>query len=1141
MTISLWCFIVLFYVCVGLKRILILNQMKNQYLPNSSRTSSPQNLPYMKKLLLLATLLASSISYTQEKIEYIDYEEIFAKIADLTEKEEFSEIVSQLNKINKNDSIYETSLVLKSYYLLQNEEYDEALKVIEEGVTNKNFGSRYSFFVNKGVAYLRSERYQQAINVYDEAIKEFPKNHILFYNRGLAYEGLEKNDKAVLDYKQSILLNPFYAKSHLQLGKICYREHKISQALMAINMYLLLDPDGENSLSILSSINNSVSKKNESTPLGITISKDDESFEDIDLIISNGIALNNKYEIKNKIKIPLTKQNHALLEQLKDFEGSGGFWDQKYVPFYQWIFNNEYFDDFTYTISYTIQNKNFKKIIEKNTSKITAFIDLFYAKWMEIIDENEQIYQGEKQVVTHFFSDYTLQAVGVTKDDKMVGTWETYNEQGRINGKGKFNKKGDKTGVWVWYDDHGNVSEKETYKDGKLNGEYTSFYKSGVVKTTLNYKDGKPEGVYNEFNKKSALIEKKVFANNKLQGEYQSYHGLGVSAKDYTASYTDAKLVGLLTRHYANGKLFYEVVYKDGVITGIENSYYINDQLKSAHTYANGILNGPYKKYYSNGNLWEEGITLNGDYHGNWKIYYPDGVIKKEMIYEKGKLNGVYKEFDTDGKLHEEFLYRKNEILAYTYYNKAGEVIKEAKKKKGAFYYQGYSALGVITAEGLYDVKGGKKGTWKYYDDGVLINTGTYIDDKLEGNYYGFYKTGEKESVTEYKNDTITGFYEGYYKNGNMSQQGWYKEGKAHGLWINYYSDGSVKEKNFYHRGAQHGVQETYSVEGKLYQTILYNLGDIVSGKYFNPDGSIQEEIQYDRVEESYVITYNHLNDKLHSETSFVYGVKHGDYKRYYENGNKAAEGSYFNNQQHGIWTWYYENGQISHQGEYSYGELHGDYNQYYKNGQLDNKSIYQHGKLEGIYEGYSEDGVLIRTTQYKNGNRQGERTFYSPDGKLQIVRYYHNDKMIGYSYHDEHKQLKPMIPIKNQTAKIKAYFDNGIVSVTMEVKNGNFINAYKTYYYSGQISRDIHYKDGDYHGSTIYYNADGKIKKDIQYKHDQLNGVYKKYYTNGNLQQEVNYKNDMRSGEAKYYNIEGELIKTRLYYNDMVAEEKIY
>ncbi|WP_025743485.1 hypothetical protein [Aquimarina pacifica] len=1090
----------------------------------------------MKRTFLLMALCTSSLFYAQEKIPYVDYEEIIEDINAQDEKQEYDKIIAGLDKISVNDSIYESTLITKSYYLMQQKKYDEAIVVCDQGLQLPMAENQYSFLLNKGLALIESEKYKDAIAVHNEALKIYPRNNIFYHNLGFIYKKTKQFDKAAQNYMKSITLNPFYEKSHLELGRICYQEGKIAQALMAFNMYLLLNPDGENSFDLLNSVNTLVSNQNDLEPAGIQISADDYTFEDIDLVLDSRMALNVNYKIDNKINIALTKQNHALFEQLSDYEGDGGFWDKKYVPFYQWVFQNNHFDNFTYTISYSIQNPDFKKIIDKNIDDVKSFVNLYYSKWEELMSyDHEEVFEGKKQKVTYLFDNYTfLQAVGVTNGEKKIGNWEIYDEEGKIIGKGKFDDSGLRNGEWIWYDQFGNISEKENYKNGKLEGKYTSYYTNGNIEIESFYEGDRLNGDYKAYNKSGALGVHKVFENGTLNGRYLTFYALGEISKEYEVNYTEGIPTGELKQYYPDGSLLKKRPFKNGKINGIEQVYYNTGESSAEYEYKDDYYNGVYRSFYPNGQPYEVGTTSEGYYNGDWKFYYSDGTLMRETAYSEGKFNGSYKEYDVDGKLISDFTYRNDDFIAHKHFNKNGEVIQEAKKKNGEFYYQGFSPLGDMITEGLYDSKGGKKGEWKYYTDGVLINKGVYEDNLLQGAYYSYYRSGQEESIAQYKNDSLSGYYVGYHENGNIARQGWHKNNKAHGFWISYYNDGKIKEKNFYHKGKQHGIQEIYGVEGKLSHTLVFEYQSLVSEVYFRPDGSVQQEIAHDPTKKTYTISFYRYDGTVYSKTAYLYGLKHGTYIQFDHEGKKTVEGAYFNDKYHGKWTWYNES-KISLEGEYFHGENIGEWKIYHDTGKLHKKYTYESGQLEGILETYDEQGVLIRTIPYKKGKIHGERMFYSPEGKLQAIRYYHNDKIIGYSYHDTNGDVKPMIPIENYSGQVRAFFDNGKPSMEAEFKNGLLVEDFKAYYYSGQLERQTSFINGNTHGKFIDYYADGKIKSETNYNYDMLHGMLKEYYQNGNLKKEVNYLYDKRSGSAKYFDENGKLKKENVYFNDIV------
>ena len=98
-------------------------------------------------------MLFPTLSITaQEKIEFVDTEEVIAE--DFTEGEEgnLEEALALLDKINKNDSLYHTLRVTKSYFLLNNDRNDEAIAILNESLSSNYYEDRASFFVNKANA-----------------------------------------------------------------------------------------------------------------------------------------------------------------------------------------------------------------------------------------------------------------------------------------------------------------------------------------------------------------------------------------------------------------------------------------------------------------------------------------------------------------------------------------------------------------------------------------------------------------------------------------------------------------------------------------------------------------------------------------------------------------------------------------------------------------------------------------------------------------------------------------------------------------------------------------------------------------------------------------------------------------------------
>ncbi|MDC6367180.1 MULTISPECIES: hypothetical protein [Flavobacteriaceae] len=1090
----------------------------------------------MKKyLLLLSTLFFSLLSSAQEKIPFIDYDSVSEKVGEAIEKGEYEKTVDYLEKISKNDSTYCSVMVTKSYYLMAQKKYDEAIAVTDEGLGSSCYDLHSSFYVNKVASLLGQDKNQEALEICELGLKRFPQNKTLWYNKGVCLEKTDKWEEAVNAYQETILLDPFYKNVYLKLGDICYKQELISQALMSYNMYLLIEPDASNAFNLLKFLNTTVQSKNkhEKNP-DINISKDDESFEEIDLIINNRVALNEKYETGNEIDIALIRQNHALMESLKNFSGNGGFWDTKFVPYYQWIVNQGLFDAFSYTLSYSIENETYAKVIEKKIDDIQEFFDQSKQKWADIVKNNTIQQNGKLETLTYYFEDGYTKGIGQTKNNVVVGPWELFNNKGRLTAKGTFNSDGSRDGEWIFYNSHGKIKESAQYIDGKLNGKNFLYHENGKLNVHANYKNDNLEGEYLLYNKNGALQQKKHFKNGELDGEFYSYHDVGEELLKSQALYVNGSIKGKYTKYFPTGTISSEISFKDGKAHGQETKYYLNGALDTDLNSKNGFVDGYYKLFYPNGSPKEVGQTSEGNYVGHWQTYYSDNTVESDFNYnDKSETDGEYKYYDVDGKLHYIFEYRHGEFIAYKYFDKEGNIIEENRKKGGEFYYKGYSPYGKIKSEGLYDIKGGKKGKWKYYSShGVLTDEGTYQDDKLQGEYKAYYTDGGLMSIAQYKNDTLNGYYVNYYKSGKINRQGWYKDNNTHGEWRSYAPDGVVTEVNFYHKGLLHGEQLLFSGKGLKTQASIYNYGNQIKDVYYDMDGKVSYTINYEKEEKKYELIYQHLNKKPSTKTTYVNGVLHGPFTFFDFYGRKRSEGNYLNGKLHGKLTWYHDNGNIETVANYVYGELEGDYIYYYEDGTLDTKNHYSSGKLQKDVIGYYKNGTIKNKGEFYDDERHGRRETYCPAGKLQLVRFYDNGRLKGYSYLDENSKELPMIPIENETGKMLTYYDNGKVSRDIEYKNGNLINVYKEYYYSGQLLEEIHYAKGEIDGKRVEYFSNGNIKKERQYQLGNLNGVVREYYENGNLKKEETYLHNIKEGVSKKYDENGKLILEEVYFD---------
>lgn len=111
--------------------------------------------------------------------------------------------------------------------------------------------------------------------------------------------------------------------------------------------------------------------------------------------------------------------------------------------------------------------------------------------------------------------------------------------------------------------------EEYTLKEGKREGEYKRWYKSGQLEIQCHNKEGKREGEYKVWHENGKLDSQCYYKNGKLEGEYKCWN--------------------------ENGQTWIQSYYKEGEIDGEYKSWYFTGKLAIHCYYKEGKLEGEYK------------------------------------------------------------------------------------------------------------------------------------------------------------------------------------------------------------------------------------------------------------------------------------------------------------------------------------------------------------------------------------------------------------------------------------------------------------------------------------------------------------------------------------------------------------------
>jgi len=123
--------------------------------------------------------------------------------------------------------------------------YDEAIEFYSLAIEAADLPDRSLAYVynNRGASYRNLNRYNQAIEDYDAAIRLNPEYATAFYNRGIAYDRKGFYGLAIDDFDTAIQLNPDLSDAYIQRGLAYVNDGRYNIAIENFSQAIRLDPE----------------------------------------------------------------------------------------------------------------------------------------------------------------------------------------------------------------------------------------------------------------------------------------------------------------------------------------------------------------------------------------------------------------------------------------------------------------------------------------------------------------------------------------------------------------------------------------------------------------------------------------------------------------------------------------------------------------------------------------------------------------------------------------------------------------------------------------------------------------------------------------------------------------------------------
>lgn len=1098
--------------------------------------------PWLRHICCLLFASVPLFTAAQQPLKLINSGEVIKEGIKLHDKSEFKKAIAQYRQVPEGDTNYMVAVNELVLSYMSDSNFRAARDLARKALMGPPHAYRRELMLLLGHTYDYMGKPDSAIMCYDSLIRMNPYDNQPLYEKGATYMTQKKYDKAVEYFQRSLLLNPYHFRSHYQLGNMLALMGRFTEAYLALSSSLFITDDANAAQGAIFSLSTIAGQTDEMANAYRNRKQENISpaYEEIDAIINSRLALSTGYKFDSKLAgDKVINTLHAIMEKLKYESGDDNFVMQYYVPLFVAVQKNESFDPMALLMFSGYEIEVVEKLAKRNSTEVKDMQRYVYSYLDKIVATQELNYAQRKKAPEKyaFIASEKIFIVGALKSKDPLefnaGPVTLY-KNGLLTATGTYNAAGKKEGLWKGYYKNGQLSVIQEYRNGVNVGPATAYHTNGNKKEEYVFdKDGK-ETESKEYSYNGMLTGTNVVRNGKKT--FVLYHPNG--KKQLEGTLVDDKIEnGHYKYHYRDGSVSKEINISGTKWNGPYREYHLNGKIAEESNYKNGDREGSYTTYYNNGKVHFKATYLNGKLEGHCEEYDRHGTLIGTSDYHFGKKNGPDSSFSAAGKFYGLVRYKSDMPVAYYFVDEEGKVVAQDKDesglKKRLFYYPNGNLRSDVAFK-----NGTENGPAKYYySGGSLKKTTGYKNGIQEGITTDYYQNGVIKTEVNFKEGEEDGYFKHNYSSGLLSSEGWLKEGKKQGIWRYYNAAGKLSAERFFVNDKLNGPINHYFDNGKIQYTDLYDRDALVGLIQFDTSGRERSREYYPDGNGLYKRTYPN------GKPGFVCAVKHGEYD--------------------GTFNHYLPNGILLQTGHFELGERDSTYESYSKNGVLLAKGHYRNNQLNGITNYYDEEGMHWRETYYENGDKEGlekvwekgllryeynlhegERDgttkIYGDANKTACVLQYTEGTLTGYTYEGKDGKLLPLIPVKNGTCKIAAYYPGEKKSADLEFKESQFNGQQFVYYTSGQKAEERNFDKTDHNGALRKWTPAGKIVYDANYRNDENEGKESEYDSKGTLLCEVNYlEGGIPHGTATYVHPKTKKKVTVYYYYGQIMDAR--
>ncbi len=496
------------------------------------------------------------------------------------------------------------------------------------------------------------------------------------------------------------------------------------------------------------------------------------------------------------------------------------------------------------------------------------------------------------------------------------------------------------------------------------------------------------------------------------------------------------------------------------------------------------VKNGAYNTYFETSEQVKlAGVYLNGQKNGAFISYYENGNIKWERSYTKGLQLGKETFFYSDGResYHADYDLIENLKVRFT----------------------------------------------KYFTDNTKRAECTLENNKIQGAYSEYFRTGKIASITEFSGGEKNGKFQTYYENGLIQEKGSFKNGLLNDSLILFTDQDFVIKKALFVDGKVEGnLVEYYPNKTQLKKSSNYNLDTLhgANTSYY-PNGQVETSSTYKRgyLDGNYIVY--HSNGQLNIKVVYIKALKQGSFIEYNKEGDIVRTGKYKDNELDGEVKGFYADQTIHWLHYFKSGVKIGVHQDYWESSKLKTSRSYDKGKVR-IESQYIEKGIISKKVKfsYQLSQRTGKEevirdvTLFDKKGIISDSR----------SYIDK---------LKHGTWK--SFHSNGKPSILSTYKFNKLQGDYITYHSSGKTEIKGRYSRGLKNGEWQVFDKSSKLTLVEHFMKGRLHGESIKYTGKNVVLEKGKYSLGKKEGWWEFYDSSGKLLNKKLYQKDKLIKEE--